>query len=80
MDYSKLKRDIYPIPDDVMQIFNSTGTFSAYKLRPPYQQNDYIGWIGRAKRNETREKRINQMVAELRTGDTYMGMRYNAKT
>jgi uncharacterized protein YdeI (YjbR/CyaY-like superfamily) len=79
MDSSKLKRDVHPMPDDVAETLNSTGTWDAYKLRPPYQQNDYIGWIARAKRGETRLKRINQMIAELQSGDAYMGMRYNAK-
>ena len=45
-----------------------------YRRRPPYQQNDYIGWITRAKRPETRDKRIHQMLDELRAGDVYMKM------
>ncbi|HSG43712.1 MAG TPA: YdeI/OmpD-associated family protein [Anaerolineales bacterium] len=27
----------------------------AYNARPPYQRNDYIGWITRAKREETKQ-------------------------
>lgn len=50
-----------------------------YLARPPYQQNDYLGWINRAKRPETREKRLNQMLLELRQGDRYMGMDYKTK-
>ncbi len=50
-----------------------------YKVRPPYQQNDYIGWITRAKRPETREKRLKQMIDELYSGNAYMGMKYNGK-
>ncbi len=46
----------------------------AYDARPPYQRNDYIGWIERAKRPETRTKRIDQMLAELAAGDVYMKM------
>jgi hypothetical protein len=30
----------------------------AYQERPPYQQNDYIGWIIRARKPETRAKRL----------------------
>ncbi|MCL2164923.1 MAG: YdeI/OmpD-associated family protein [Oscillospiraceae bacterium] len=51
-----------------------------YRARPLYQQNDYIGWIARAKRGETRQKRLDQMLDELRSGDAYMGMVYNTKT
>jgi len=51
----------------------------AYRDRPPYQQNDYIGWITRAKRIETQEKRLNQMLDELEKGDVYMKMDWKPK-
>jgi uncharacterized protein YdeI (YjbR/CyaY-like superfamily) len=51
----------------------------AYRSRPPYQQNDYIGWITRAKRQETKEKRLAQMLRELESGDKYMNMDYRPK-
>ena len=38
---------------------------TAYGVRPPYQRNDYIGWITRAKRKETRRRRLDQMLDEL---------------
>ena len=41
-----------------------------------YQQNDYLGWIVGAKRKETTERRLKQMLAELERGDRYMNMRY----
>lgn len=47
---------------------------SDYKARPPYQQNDYIGWINSAKRDETKQKRLHQMLAELEQGGVYMKM------
>ena len=50
-----------------------------YLARPEYQQNDYIGWITRAKKEETRIKRLNQMLDELADGTAYMNMPYNAK-
>ncbi|HBD01417.1 MAG TPA: hypothetical protein DC053_22020, partial [Lachnoclostridium sp.] len=36
-------------------------------------------WITRARRPETRRKRIDQMLDELRSGDAYMGMAYSPK-
>lgn len=51
----------------------------AFESRPPYQRNDYLGWISRAKRPETREKRLAQMLDELAGGDRYMHMAYKAK-
>ncbi|MER9485834.1 YdeI/OmpD-associated family protein [Mesorhizobium sp. M0563] len=40
----------------------------AFKQRPPYQRNDYLHWIARARHPETRRKRINQMIEELTKG------------
>lgn len=74
-----LKRPIYPMPDFVLTALKDNKLFDAYEARPPYQRNDYIGWIMRAKRDETKEKRLKQMLDELKRGDTYMKMNYNAK-
>ena len=62
------------MPDYVETALVENGLMDAYRERPPYQQNDYIGWITRAKRPETRTKRIEQMLDELRAGDVYMKM------
>lgn len=69
-----LTRPIYPMPDFVEEALNNHGLTGAYCARPAYQQNDYIGWINRAKRPETKLKRLNQMLDELRTGGIYMRM------
>jgi uncharacterized protein YdeI (YjbR/CyaY-like superfamily) len=45
-----------------------------YLQRPAYQQNDYIGWISRAKQESTKIKRLNQMLDELKNGGVYMKM------
>jgi uncharacterized protein YdeI (YjbR/CyaY-like superfamily) len=52
------------------------GLMDAYRARPAYQQNDYLGWIERAKRPETKEKRLNQMLDELEKGGVYMRMKW----
>lgn len=79
MDFSKLKREIYPMPQDVEDILNSENLMETYRSRPPYQQNDYIGWIISAKKIETRNKRIRQMIFELHDGHLYMGMKHHTK-
>jgi uncharacterized protein YdeI (YjbR/CyaY-like superfamily) len=71
-----LKRPIYPMPNYVERALTELGLMDAYHARPAYQQNDYIGWISRAKRAATREKRLAQMLDELRRGDKYMKMDY----
>lgn len=52
------------------------GLVEAFAGRPPYQRNDYVGWILAAKREATREKRLALMLEELRAGDRYMNMAY----
>ena len=51
----------------------------AYHNRPPYQQNDYIGWINHANRDETKANRLAQMLDELASGNRYMKIPYHQK-
>lgn len=79
VDFSNLKRPIQPMSDNVKSALDEQGLMSAYKSRPAYQQNDYLGWIDRAKRQATKDKRLQQMLDELRQGDVYMNMDYSPK-
>ncbi|AKU14833.1 YdeI/OmpD-associated family protein [Luteipulveratus mongoliensis] len=79
-DTSRLHRPRYPMPDDVRTALSDEGVLKAYDERPAYQQNDYIGWIEKAKQPATRQKRIDQMVDELREGGVYMGMAHKPST
>lgn len=74
-----LKRAQNPMPEDIARRLEQTGLRAAYDARPPYQRNDYLGWIARAKREATREKRIAQMLDELAGGTQYMNMRWRGK-
>lgn len=71
---SRLTRAIEPMPDAVESALLERGLMSAYRSRPDYQQNDYLGWINRAKRPATKERRLQQMLSELERGDIYMKM------
>jgi uncharacterized protein YdeI (YjbR/CyaY-like superfamily) len=71
-----LSREKHPMPDDIAQRLEDAGLHVAYAERPAYQRNDYLGWIARAKRPETREKRIAQMLDELKGGQLYMKMQW----
>jgi uncharacterized protein YdeI (YjbR/CyaY-like superfamily) len=62
------------MPDDILALLEQRGLLERYRERPRYQRNDYLGWIGRAVRPETRQKRISQMLDELDAGGIYMGM------
>ena len=71
-------RPRHEMPQDVADALGREGLTPAYEARPPYQRNDYLGWITRAKQPATREKRLRQMLDELHAGDAYMGMAYRA--
>lgn len=75
-----LTRKTHQIPDYVLEALKKKRLMKAYESRPPFQQNDYIGWINRAKLPATKEKRLNQMLDELKRGDVYMHMDWNPKT
>jgi uncharacterized protein YdeI (YjbR/CyaY-like superfamily) len=77
-DYSNLKRSQYPMPEFIKQALEKHDLMKLYKERPAYQQNDYIGWISRAKRQETIDKRLAQMLQELKIGGVYMNMKHSA--
>jgi len=74
-----LKRPIEPMPAHVKRALTKAGVLEAYRARPAYQQNDYLRWIARAVREETKEKRLEQMLAELQGGKVYMGMKWKPR-
>ncbi len=75
-EISSLKRPRHPMPEFVRRALDERGLEGAYRARPAYQQNDYLGWIARAKRQETKEKRLRQMLEELEEGGVYMNMEH----
>lgn len=72
----RLTRPLQPMPASIRQALAARGLLDRYDQRPAYQRNDYLAWIARAKREETRHKRIEQMLAELEAGGIYMRMRW----
>jgi uncharacterized protein YdeI (YjbR/CyaY-like superfamily) len=73
----RTKRERYPMPDFIRDALVAHGLTAAYDARPPYQRNDYIGWITRAKLPATQQKRLAQMLEELRQGNVYMKMTWH---
>ena len=67
------------MPDFVKKALEKNNLMDNYKSRPAYQQNDYMLWINNAKRQETKEKRTNQMLDELERGNVYMKMKWHPK-
>jgi uncharacterized protein YdeI (YjbR/CyaY-like superfamily) len=65
------------MPDFVRQALADNSPINTYHSRPPYQQNDYTGWINRAVRNETKRKRPDQVIDGPQKGNVYMEMKYS---
>jgi hypothetical protein len=70
--FGRKKRPRHPLPAFIRQALKASALLDAYRSRPPYQQNDYIGWIVYAQRGESRAKRLNQVLGELKRSDRYM--------
>ena len=73
----RLVRDLQPMPDFVAAALRDRGLVGQYQARPAYQRNDYLMWINNAKRPETKQKRLVQMLDELAGGGVYMRMKWN---
>lgn len=71
---TSLKRARHSMPAFVRKALDEHGLMDAYKARPAYQKNDYLAWIKGAKLDTTRQRRLDQMLSELKDGKTYMKM------
>lgn len=69
-----------PVPAHIQQLLTAKQLTAVFEARPKYQRNDYLRWIRQAKREETREKRLQQMIAELTVGNLYMKMEWHTKS
>ncbi|WP_298707389.1 YdeI/OmpD-associated family protein [Chitinophaga sp.] len=78
-DFSNLRRPLQPMPGYIAEALQREGLIEQYEARPAYQQNDYLSWITRAVREETREKRLRQMLEELKKGGVYMRMAWKGQ-
>ncbi len=67
------------MPDYIAKALERDGSRALYDQRPWYQRNDYIGWIERAKRKDTTQRRLKQMLDELKSGDVYMKMAWRPR-
>jgi len=73
----RLKRSPQLMPGFVREALEERQLMAAYKSRPSYQQNDYLGWINRARHEETKRRRLSQRLEELEGGTRYMKMRWS---
>jgi uncharacterized protein YdeI (YjbR/CyaY-like superfamily) len=73
-----LKRQKQDMPIFIEEALIKASVMDDYLARPAYQQNDYLAWIKRAAREDTKQKRLNQMIEELKKGSIYMKMNHQA--
>jgi uncharacterized protein YdeI (YjbR/CyaY-like superfamily) len=77
IDTHRMTREIHEMTDEIRAALVKRQLIAVYRSRPPYQQNDYVGWITRAKLPATRAKRLSQMLDELEAGGVYMHMSWS---
>jgi exonuclease III len=70
------QRPRYELPDLIHEALNERGLMDAYRSRPAYQQNGYIGTlcVTRAKLETTKQKRLSQMQEELEGEKRYINI------
>lgn len=61
------------MPKFVSRALEKRGLMDAFNKRPPYQRNDYIGWIKNGADKKDQEIRLSQMLDELERGGIYRG-------
>ena len=66
------KRELV-MPGMVKNALAARNLVDAFRSRPEYQQLDYMDWIEKAKLNDAKRTRLNQMLDELEKGNVYMG-------
>jgi uncharacterized protein YdeI (YjbR/CyaY-like superfamily) len=73
------RRAALPVPPDLAKAL-TTKAKAGFGALAPGQRREYLEWIGEAKREETRVKRIAKTVAQCAEGKTlYWEMRAKAK-
>lgn len=72
--FTPSKNKTIPMRQEIKKILEKEKLMDKFKQRPFYQKRDYLNWVLQAKQEKTKQKRLNQMLEELRAGDAYMGM------
>jgi uncharacterized protein YdeI (YjbR/CyaY-like superfamily) len=69
------KRPALPLPEWLMDgLMTSPKAWQNFQKLAPSQQRNYIGWISDAKKEETRQRRIQEAIGRLEKNET-LGMK-----
>jgi len=72
---SRPKRPSLPLPDWLKAgLMTSPKAWENFSNLPPSHRRNYIGWISDAKREETRQKRLQEAIRRLEKNET-MGLK-----
>lgn len=63
----------HAMPGFVRSALTKHDLMDAFRARPDYQQNEYLGWLGKAVTDAEKKKRAAQLVDELTKGDAFLG-------
>lgn len=64
---------VVPVPRSVRGMLQAERVWDAWESRPSAQRDQYLEWIAAADQPSGNAERIDQMIAELRAGDRFMG-------
>jgi uncharacterized protein YdeI (YjbR/CyaY-like superfamily) len=64
-----IRRGATPIPQEIQQkLQQNEAAWATFSQLPPSHQRQYIGWIMSAKKEETRQRRLEEALARLAQG------------
>lgn len=66
-DAATAREDVSAVPADLAQELRSKGAWDAFEKWPASRKKQYLSWLNRAKKPETRAKRI-QAIVDLAAG------------
>jgi uncharacterized protein YdeI (YjbR/CyaY-like superfamily) len=75
-DKNLAQKSQHAMPGFVRKALDKRKLLDAYRARPAYQQNAYLGWIADAKLQAAMDKRVDQMLDELDKGNLFKGEPY----
>ncbi len=65
-----------PMPGNVRSALVKRSLMDAYLDRPAYQKDEYLKWIALAAGPAEKQRRLDQMLAELEQGGVFKGEPY----
>ncbi len=61
-----LREDVSSVPDDLVQALEENDAWLGFENWPVSQKKQYLYWLESAKRPETREKRIQDIIEQIK--------------